>query len=244
MVIAPSRISLIFVLFFSAIAYAVQNDQEIFLQARRRYFQNEPQKALELYSSIEKKGDAVWFNSGACLFALGKHPEALAYWYRARKEASFATLPFIDHSINELEKSLNGYATTTNIWRWQLLERISLLFSIGTWQLLFLSFLFLFGFFIFYDGRIKRIALVFCTIVLLLLALLIFAANRLKNSSVGIIAKEQATVRIAPDESFDQACLLPYGSTAQILQKEGQWYKIRHHTCVGWVNIDDVVQAQ
>ncbi|HEX2978224.1 MAG TPA: SH3 domain-containing protein [Candidatus Babeliales bacterium] len=244
MVIAPSRISLIFVLFYSAIAYAVQNDQEIFLQARRRYFQNEPQKAFELYTSIEKKGDAVWFNSGACLLALNKQAEALAYWYRARKEASFVSLPFIDHAISNLEKTLNDNSRTNVDSRWQFFERTSLLFSLGTWQLLFLSVLFLFGFCVFYASRMKKIVLVFFAIVLLLLAVLIFAANRLKTSSIGIVAQEEATIRIAPDESFDQACLLPYGSSAQILQKEGQWYKIRHHTCVGWVNIADVVRAQ
>ena len=44
--------------------------QEIFLQANKKYKEKEYNQALDMYRSIEHKGQAIWYKMGKCAYKL------------------------------------------------------------------------------------------------------------------------------------------------------------------------------
>jgi hypothetical protein len=229
-------------LIFSFFAPAFANDQETFLKARQFYCERNFQRALEFYRSIENKGDAVWFNSGACLAAMQKNAEALSNWYRARKEAHFQTLPVIDAAISSLEQPYNP-PRSLMAQIWCSVERVSLLFSLGTWQMLILFMMIgiIFLAVLAPMGYKKIFTLMF--VCLSILSCIAYARHELKTKTFGFILRDQAAIKIGPADSFEDSCALSYGSKVEILQNERGWYKIRHHTCAGWLKEQEIALA-
>jgi len=91
------------------------NAQEFFLRANKEYNNKRFDQAYKLYTTIDPKGRAVWYNLGNCNYELKKYPDALICWRRAQQEASHAENKDIEYNIAQAREQ-EGLHTRHSQW--------------------------------------------------------------------------------------------------------------------------------
>ena len=129
----------LYILLFVGSSFLYARDtEETFLRANNYYEHNDNEQAFALYQSIEHKGPAVWFNMGNCVYKRGHYVDALLYWRRAEKHATYnAIFTAINNNYKLLEKELRITNKRTG-WR-RLLQYLSVV-PLLWMQLIFLFF--------------------------------------------------------------------------------------------------------
>ncbi|KKP35670.1 MAG: hypothetical protein UR26_C0003G0143 [candidate division TM6 bacterium GW2011_GWF2_32_72] len=212
-----------------------QNNEEEFLKGNKFYSEGKYQDALNCYSSIDLKGQAVWFNMGNTFFKMKRYPAALLSWKRAYKQSSFNQLQSIEKNISVLNEKLGNSEDT--IWGqfFSFICRYSFLFSTLVFQLLFLLFWFLLIiFFRRFWREDKFIYLLFLLLINILLAEFIFAKYSIYANNHAIVMKN-VDVLAGPGDKFHKLFELKAASEVDILDSANQWTKCRKNGLIGWI---------
>ncbi len=90
----------------SLFSVCFSTDQELFLRAKKLYMSGDVDQAAGVYSGIQKKNRAVFYNLGNCYYEQKEYPSALACWMRAQKGATKQEVDAIENAIAKAEKAI------------------------------------------------------------------------------------------------------------------------------------------
>lgn len=242
-----SSIVLCVVALGSAFAYGAYY-QELFLRANKQYKEREYEKALEAYTSMPDKSPAVWYNSGNCLYHLGKYVDALVAFKRAQNGALKSQRKVIDYNIDRTLDALGisrvsiSYTQQVYAYISRALTAISLLFL----QLLFLFFLYIFVLCLRYMYGSKKWLRVGSVVLLSSLTVLCGMALGIKYHDTrymhGIVIHKSGSIFVGPDKKYDASGTVALGDELTILEKRAEWYKVKKGNLSGWVPVEVVAE--
>lgn len=232
-----NKMILIFMLF--AHNACALNGQETFLQANKQYEEKHFEKALGLYSSIEKKGAVIWYNMGNCHYQLGHEVDALACWKRAENGASRALLRDIEYNIDAVmyeqkgtsqESLLNKLMKLINHISTLLIQIIFLIVWIGFILAIRLSK---------HSKKYKVASFVLSALMLPLATLVGF--KYVHQQEAVAFARMDAKLFAGPNEKYHVIGDVTEKSQLRVCAKDGNWYKIAHQKQIGWMNSNDLI---
>lgn len=222
-------------LFFSSFIFA-QDVEETFLQANNQYQSNQFEQALDLYSSIERKGPATWCNMGNCAFRMKNYVEALVFWKRAKKGASRSELIDLNKHIAAVDQLLGRAPKAGGLEQYA--DRILGRFSLFSLQLLFLfAWLSLFGF-IFFVRVYKPIFISILLPTSLVFGFATFAKYRLHSNPAAIVIEKSVSLFSGPDQNYPILKKTNLADEVAVLQQRDHWYKVRSDGLAGWMLAD------
>ncbi|OQA35903.1 MAG: hypothetical protein BWY54_00368 [Candidatus Dependentiae bacterium ADurb.Bin331] len=237
MVTTFTRLYLILCMIHGSLS-AARNDHETFLQAKQAYEHNELQKAVDLFKTIEKKGDAVWYNMGVCAFEQGDKAQALFYWHQAKKNASSKSYPHIEQAIMSIEQP--NSSIKSSILRF--LQLNSTYLGVGGWQLVVLIGLFALLLIWFFVKRIRNVLLIGVALIVFYSSILLVLAYGRTVDKVLIVKADRTPLFIAPDDQLGQIDIIDRGRSVVVLKKEDSWYKIGYLNKYGWMHADSFIE--
>jgi len=224
-----------------------QKPEASFEQANTYYQNKDYIKAIELYDSILAQGvesAALYYNLANAHFKINNIPAAILNYERAKKlipsdedilfNLKIANLRIVD-KIEPLPSMFY------NRW-WEELVRLN---SSAGWSNVLLSLLWtaLVSGFLFLTApaiRIKRIIFVVGIVALIIAGLfLVFARQQYQyeqNSNFAIVFAPNVYIKSAPDEQSTDLFILHEGIKVEIIDKVGEWEKLRlADGKVGWI---------
>jgi len=211
------------------------NDEELFLRGNQLYEKNQYEQALSMYDNISRKGPAALYNIGNCYYHLKKYDKALSYWLQSERDATIAESVCISHNKNIVLKELGKDMSS---WK-QIIEQLCSLI-ISYCSLFSLQLLFLFSWYIClacaYRYSKRRKGLFSMSIVMVLISGLTLAwyYNAI-NSQQGVVAEKNVLMFSGPNRSFHSIGTLCYADIVVVIEKRGEWYKVRSSDIIGWV---------
>lgn len=236
-----------FVALSSAFAHGAPY-QELFLRANKLYKERAYEKALQAYTSMPDKSSAVWYNSGNCLYHLGKYTDALVAFKRAQRGASRVQRKAIDQNIERTFEAL-GISRASVPYTQQIYAYFSR--ALATVPLLFLQLLFLFflyGAFLCMRRRygVKKSAHVTIVVCLISFTVLCGMALAVKYHDTwyahGIVIQKQGSIFVGPDKKYDVSGAVALADELTILEKRAEWYKVKKGNLSGWVPAEIVAE--
>ena len=213
-----------------------RNAQELFLRANKYYERNEWRKALDEYDAIERKGSAVWYNMGNCLYQLGEFSHAIVCWKRATRGATVSEVSDSTVNSNLAYTKLGnpGRDTILRITEWGV-------YGISTLpaQLLFLFCWYLFWLLGF--GVIRCRKLFFYCLVIGLCFVMIVLGNILlekyymQRDTRGIVMKKESQLFAGPHVGYHPVGAVSLADELCVCEKRPGWYKVLGHDAHGWI---------
>ncbi len=231
------------IVFLVSFVCSARNAQELFLRANKCYERNEWQKAVDTYDAIGRKGRAVWYNMGNCLYKLHQYPDALVCWKRAQKGATAAESYDITRNIHAAVCKLGKTEHDTWWERWyNFIQRGAGFFSLLTLQLIFL----LAWFLLFFGARwwVKQ-RWYFSQALLLVVGVLfsgtsLFVVYRAHQYPVGIVLKKRVSLFAGPNQDYHVLDTVHCADEVKICEEHPGWYKVLCHGTLGWIAAADV----
>jgi len=231
-----SQYNIVFLLVFFAMITSVlcysSSSEEAFLTANNFYEQKKYEDSLKLYSSIDKKGSAVWYNMGNCAFRMDNYIDAIVYWRRAELGASLKDFEDIENNI------LVAYEKLELTHERSFLDVIYKYISrvpIFLLQIVFLVFWFTFFIMYFFLKQFRRFALTIFMVLNVLIGFLLLIKYGSLNYKKVIVVKSSASLFTGPDENYHVICKVPIISEMLVKEKKGKWYKVNSNGQIGWV---------
>ena len=224
-----------FALLVVSLCYA-RDVEETFLRANNLYQEKKYQEALDLYSSIDKKGCATLYNMGNCAFKLNKHVDALVCWKRACRHSTSRELNELAKNIEVAHEIMGKEPERGSIGNF--FHRFSERFSMFFFQLLFLIGWFALFVAIFVLRRYRRGLLVLLLPFNIVLGSFVAVKYRLAKYPVAIVTKKTAKIFSGPDENYHTLGVVPCADELRVIEKKGLWCKVRAQRLVGWVLAD------
>ena len=224
---------------FSSAVFA-GNDEELFLRGNKYYENHEYDNALQSYEAISKKGRAVLYNMGNCLYQKDEPAQALVYWCRAQAGATPHECNIIADNCGHVLKKIGKDPDQS------LRHRIknSLNGIIPYFSLFFLQLFFLLCWCLFiFSVRRRRNRFARAGVVLLLFFIIVIATMLgvyyTKSGSVSaIVVKKDALLFAGPDKGFHALSPIGYAQTIIVKESREGWHKVRYADIIGWVEAD------
>lgn len=117
MVRAIRKSYIIFFFFFVCARVLIAgSDEELFLRGNNYYAAKDYEHAFSTYDMIAKKGSAVLYNMGNCLFYTNDYSRALVYWSRAEIGATTHEYKLIAQNKEQALKKM-GKHTGLSVWQ-------------------------------------------------------------------------------------------------------------------------------
>jgi len=216
------------------------SDEEFFLRGNKYYAQKDYDNAFHAYDMMSKKGRAVLYNMGNCLFYKEDYSRALVYWSRAQVGATPHEYDLImrnkDHALKKIGKQKEQSLWHNAIERAQSpLLYVSLFF-------LQLFFLMCWWFFIFVMRKkqtgIRKIAQNCVCLVISIFAVVLGTHYMQHNTNQAIVVKKESMLFAGPDKSFHVLSPVVYADCARVKETREGWYKIQYADMIGWVEAD------
>ncbi len=238
---------LLFVSLISAVSIVnCTYNQELFLRANKQYKEREYEKALQIYTSIPDKSTAVLYNSGNCLYHLGKYVEALVVFKRAQRGATTTQRKAIEYNIEQTLDALDISRTPASYTQ-RLYEYVN--HAVAPILLLWLQILFLFFLYgtVLCMFRMRR-SRKYCIGVFLFgcLTFMSGAALGIKYNDVsyahGIVIQKQGSVFVGPDKKYDASGTVMLADELIILEKRAEWYKVKKGKSIGWIPAEFIAE--
>lgn len=231
-----------------------QNPDELFIKANELYNQNAYDSAVIVYESIVNKGYSspeLYYNLGNTYYKMRNYPKAIYYYEKSLKldpnnEDTKHNIEIAKAFISDKIEPVPEIFIKT--W-W---NNFSNLFTLKTWSIISLivtGFLLL-SLFLYLTARtriLKKSMFFFC-ITLILLTIITFSIttkkyNYLRSNNEGIIVSPTITVKSSPSSSSVDLFVLHEGSKVKILDKTGEWEKIKiANGSVGWLPSSTIIK--
>jgi hypothetical protein len=235
-------VTFFFISLATMLSIVAGNDEELFLRGNNYYEQKEYDNAFRSYDLIGKKGCAVLYNMGNCLFHTGDYSHALVYWSRAEQGATPEMYYRIVQNKQLALKKIGAPVTPTIKNRIYGVVRATLPYV----SLLFLQLFFLLCWYLFIclsGGQrtgTKKIAASFLCLCMAVASVGLIGHYTQQDISSGIITKKNAVLFAGPDKGFHELSLLAYADSVVVKEAREGWYKIRYADMLGWVEADVV----
>jgi len=216
------------------------NNEEHFLRGNAYYKEKKYDKAFAEYDIINKKGRAVLFNMGNCLFHMNDYPRALVYWSRAEigatpreyriilrnKEIAFKKLGISKKKdwCQNCAECAQSYVSFVSLFLLQIF------FLLCLWMCVFL----MYG----KQTKSKKMIRWFLYFCLTMCTAILLARYVYDNNQRAIVIKKEGKLLTGPDKSFEALALVPYADEVKIKQAREGWYKIQYAGMIGWVEAD------
>ncbi len=229
----------IIIFLFPAIAFA--NDvTQLFQEANELYQSNEFTTAIEKFESIEKQGyrsPELYYNLGNAYFKIHKPGKAILNYERALLIANTESRSDITFNLELARKSLPDEIEVLPpffLKRWK--RNLNRLASSKSWSIvaLILFWLSIGGFVVWLKGKSreqKKIGFVvgMCVLILSVLPFLIAidSSQTERNSGLAVIMSNEVDLRSAPDEVSNSVFILHEGTSVELLDQIGDWYKVK-----------------
>lgn len=222
---------------------SVSNSEEFFLRGNKYYEEKNYKKAFQAYTMIDKKGRAVLYNMGNCLFNQEDYIGALAYWSRAEMGARGQQCSDILHN-KELALKKLGKQKEQSWWQ-KNSESIKIKLPYVSW--LFLQILLLLCWWILFwvvrkkQKRFRKSAqgiLCFC----IMIVAIVLSRYLEQQENLGIVIKKDAHIFAGPNKNFHVLSPIEYANYVHIKEAREGWYKIECAQMIGWIE-DDVIQV-
>jgi len=210
--------------------------EELFLKANDSYKSKNYKESFDLYKSIIKKGSTTFYNMGNCSFKLEKYLDAIIYWYRAKKGASFDTLNDIYHNISAAYDKLG---ISHDITFWTKMKAYINRFSLFVLQVLFLFFWFILFFLFIFLKKFRKFILLLPLFLSFGFSILLFVKHRAVNYPIAIV-KSSSSLFAGPNEKYHQLGKLSIADKVVVQKKCKNWYKVNHDGVVGWALSENV----
>lgn len=218
--------------------------EESFLRGNKYYAEKDYDSALKEYHTINKKGPAVLYNMGNCLFYKGDYPQALVYWSRAEVGANSKEYYRIQHNKQLALKKL-GKEKEQSWWQSIIafLQAKLLYLSLLVLQLLFLVcwWIFILAMRRKQIGAKKVVQSMLC-LGIAFFGMLLGVHYAQENTHTGIVVKKEAKLFAGPNTSFHILSPVAYAEKARVKDAREGWYKIQYADMIGWVE-EDVIQV-
>lgn len=206
------------------------NGQETFLQANQAYQEKKYEKALTLYSKINQKGAAVWYNMGNCHYHLDHQSDALVCWKRAQKGASKKIMQDAASNIDAVLADTKS--AQSPFWALSLLL-LQFLFLI-TW------FLFALGLRLSKRGKKYKVA-TFILGILLIPQSVYIGHSYVHRDELQAIVHQDTNLYAGPNEKYHIIGHLEAKGQLRVCMKDDNWYKVAHGKQIGWVHSSAVI---
>lgn len=226
---------------FASSILCAGNDEELFLRGNKYYAEEKYDQAFASYNEISKKGRAVLYNMGNCLFNTHDYSGALVYWSRAQEGATTAEYNVImrnkDLAFAKLgrKKELSWWNTVVVFLRSQL-PCVSLLWL----QLIFLMCWLLFIIIACSQKamRFKRIFQGFLSLYIAITGILLTHYYTHSGTIAAVVMKKDAHLFAGPDKGFHAISPVLYADDVRVKETREGWYKIQYADMIGWVEAD------
>jgi tetratricopeptide (TPR) repeat protein len=238
---------LMFLIAFELVTARAQNPEVTFQQANQLYQQGKVADAIAQYEGIVASGlvsGEVYYNLGNCYYKQGDIPRAVL-WY----EKAIRLMPADDDLRHNLQLAnlmlADRIEPTPKLFIWEYWDGVKSTVSVkvATW-LVYAGYLMLIGsavlFFLARSYASKKLALfaggVSAILFALVLTVFIAKVKDTQRTDEAILQSQIVTVKNSPDEKSSDAFVLHGGVKVQIIDKVGDWLKIRlADGKVGWM---------
>ncbi len=229
-----------------------QSPEVVYQQANQLYQQGKVAEARDLYESIVKNGlvsGDLYYNLGNAYYKTGNVPRAILYYERALR-----LMPGDDDLRHNLQLAnlmiTDRIETTPQLFVWEYWDglKAAVSLSLATWMAYGAYVLVIAaaaGFVLASSYRMRKSALLvgLASGVLLILLLLLFFGklSDTTRTDQAIIQATIVTVKNSPDPKSSDAFVLHGGVKLQIIDRVGEWVKVRlADGKVGWLEASAV----
>lgn len=238
---------LLILIFFVTNAIAMQNRQEIFLQANNFYKNGNFEHAYELYKKIQNPGAKLNYNLGNCAYKLKDYGKAMLYWKRAEKDWGFLGRSELLENIDLLKQKIVGKKLVESeylgFFKTSKRYFISLLRSAPLFglQLLFLFFWIICFLYIRFLFKKNHKFLIFILFLIMIFSggFLVFRYS-LDFKNYAIVTSKESQILSGPGNSFQKLGILPQTSQVKIQKSSSGFYRVKFQRLIGWVSQKDV----
>lgn len=233
------------ILLLSFIKVDGTNLDSLFAQANNLYANEQYDSSIVFYDSILKLGyesENIYYNLGNCYYFKGNIPNSILYF-----EKSLVINPKSSEAKSNLEithKRISYLEELPQLFIYKWWNNFTDIFSLKTWTIVVLVFLWFscFAIYLFYTNKKKRL---FNTIVVLVIASSVFAsALNSKINSIqkvyGILSEKSAIYQQA--NTNIQMSEVDKGNKALILLEKDEWIFIRFSNGLqGWIKMESLL---
>lgn len=216
-------------------------DGDRFERAGQEYNQMRYQDAYNLYQEVSSPTPIVYFNMGNCAFKLGQYGRALWHWRQAEERWGFSNREDLRENLELVHEKL-GHETDKKTLvpsRRGLVGAVLRVASAIPLIVVQLQFLFFWTLlFVFVRRLLKRkqrlFVMLLCVGVFINGGLLIYRQVRALYVRA-IVIDNKALVYTGPSTTYQQVGKLIEGCEVLIDRQRQDFYKIRAHDQIGWV---------
>ena len=229
------------ILIFLLPAITFANDvTKVFQEANELYKANEFTTAIEKYESIENQGyrsPELYYNLGNAYYKIHKPGKAILNYERALSITTAESRSDITYNLELARKSLPDEIEILPpffLKRWK--RNLNQLASPKSWSIVALIFFWLGigGFVVWLKGKSrdqKKLGFLgglgFLIFSALIFLIAIDSSKTEKNSGLAVIMSNEVDLRSAPDEVSNSILILHEGTSVELLDQIGEWYKVK-----------------
>ncbi len=249
------RIVFLFIIGYSFVfEVKAQKPENLLSRANSLYNENAYDSALSTYKKIIDQGyssSTLYYNLGNTYYKLRNYPLAIYYYEKSLKidpnnEDTKHNIEIAQLFLTDKIESVPELFIKT--W-W---NKLSNIFTIGTWSiitliLLGLSLICIF-FYITARTRVLKKGMFFMGIIMIIVTAMSFSIsakkyNYIKSTDEGIIITPTITIKSSPSQSSVDLFVLHEGAKVKILDKTDSWEKIRiANGSIGWLPSSTVIK--
>ncbi|AFN73636.1 Hypothetical protein MROS_0393 [Melioribacter roseus P3M-2] len=247
------RLTAILILVMS-LNLSAQSPEELFKKANDYYRQQSYDKSIELYNEIINSGyesPALYFNLGNAYFKSGKIGYAILFFEKGLKLE-----PGDEDLLYNLRiaraRTVDKVEEVPRIFLAEWWDAIVTSLSLDGWAVIVILVYLIFmaslgGYFLSRKINIQKLSFFtasFVLPVLIVLSIILYTRyNRELTVQYGILVESVYSVKAAPDESSNDAFVVHEGLKMELIDKVGDWVKIKlPDGKVGWVESNAVGQ--
>jgi tetratricopeptide (TPR) repeat protein len=215
-------------------------EKELFLRGNKYYAEKDYENAFHAYDMISKKGRAVLYNMGNCLYNQEKYPEALVYWLKAEEGATAKEYALIQQNKNLAYTKIGKQKEESWSRKMMHMMQSPLLYV----SLFFLQLFFLLCWWIFMlmlhkkQTGLKKIAQSILCCMIAVFAAILGTHYTQHNKKSAVVIKKEAKLFAGPDKSFHVLSSLVCADNAAVKESREGWHKIQYADMIGWVEAD------
>ncbi|MGK9475213.1 tetratricopeptide repeat protein [Melioribacter sp. OK-6-Me] len=244
----------VFLMLVLSLNLNAQSAEELFKQANEYYRQQNYDRSIEIYNEILNAGyesPELYYNLGNAYFKSGKIGYAILYYEKGLK---------LKPGDEDLEYNLR-IARARTVDKVEEVPRIFLVewwdaivtsLSLDGWAAVVIVVYLIFiaslgGYFLSKKIKIQKISFFsasFALPILIVLSLILYTRyNREVSMHYGILVENVYSVKVAPDDNSNDAFVVHEGLKMELIDKVGEWVKIKlPDGKVGWVERNVVRQ--